>query len=56
MNELELRQAANDAARCIGQDRIDFIKGSYPAEYWQAIEYIASQIDDWSNNLRESEV
>lgn len=58
MNELELRQAANDATRRIGQDRIDFIMQSYPnaREYWADIEYMAERIDEWTNNIRESEV
>lgn len=53
MTELELRQAADSAARRVGNERIEFIKSSYPPEYWHAIEYIAGQIDDWSNNIRE---
>ena len=34
MNTEEIRAAASSAAIRIGQERIDYIKESYPKEYW----------------------
>lgn len=52
----EIRAAASSAAVRIGQERIDFIKASYPREYWNEIEHIADMIDDYTNNIREREL
>lgn len=58
MEITEIRAAASSAAVRIGQERIDFIKASYPnaREYWAEIEHIADMIDDYTNNIREREL
>ena len=54
MNMLEIREAAASASMRIGQERIDFIQGSYPKQYWQAIKELAEMLDDAANNAYES--
>ena len=54
MNEFDLKAAASSASNRIGQERIDYIKSSYPKEYWGKIEKLANQIDDYANENYEN--
>lgn len=55
MTEEDIRAAASSASNRIGQEREDFIKQSYPKKYWNKINRLASQIDDYANEKYETD-
>ena len=53
MNEEEIKEAAYSASMRVGQERKEFIQGSYPKEDWEAIVRMCNRIDDMANNAVE---
>ena len=53
MTNDEIRAAAASACVYVGQERIDYIKGSYPETDWERISKMCDWLDDIANNQYE---